>query len=165
MTVEHWQECEAESWSYFVFTGDIVTIEADTVVDRQPVVHRPLVSEISKILRLVAAKCATALKVDLLATRTVGSQNTNRVADITSVKSGVADSARHFHKMRPGEVWWSHTIKCECVVAFTSASLLVEKIPGVLIRREVHRRNPGTRKNVGIELLNAQRGFQYRFGI
>src|SRR4030095_9702770 len=67
--------------------------------------------------------------------------------------------------MFAGKLRWAETINLERLVAVAFPALLIEKVSRVPVRRKVHRRGSRTRKDVGVELLDAERRFQHRFTI
>src|SRR6185369_11345139 len=154
--IEQWKKSKANARCKIVFACDVVTVITHAIINSQPAIHGPGVFEETQELCLVTAQFSTAGKVELLAARSVGPQNAHRVTRVASIKSDVVNAAADFHEMFAGKLRWRETVDLERLVAFAPPCLLVEKVSRVHVRRKVHRLSARARKDVGVELLDAE---------
>src|SRR6185369_94851 len=139
--IEQWKKSKANARCKIVFACDVVTVITHAIINSQPAIHGPGVFEETQELCLVTAQLSTACKVELLAARAVGPQNTHAVAGVASIKSYVIDSATDFHEVFAGKIRWVETIDLERLITFALPFLLIEKVSRIHVRRKVHRRS------------------------
>src|SRR6185503_13029892 len=97
--VKYRQKSETKARRKIIFARDVVAVEPDTIINRQPPIHGPLVLEVRQKLPLVAVELTTANKVELLAPCAVGPQNMHSVTGITAIKGNVVKSGAYIHKV------------------------------------------------------------------
>src|SRR5262249_17525794 len=83
--VDQGKKSKANTWRKIIFARHVIAVEASAILECQSPIDGPLVLKVSEEFSLVPAELTAAEKIELLASRSIRSQNANRVVSVASV--------------------------------------------------------------------------------